>query len=140
MILRVVSGLAIRDGKILMGKRPATKLRGGLWETPGGKVEPGESPIKALEREWLEEVDLKVEVGSMIASCSFDLEIPFVVELYVLSSRNSFDGAKPIDHSDLEWVEPRTAVKFWACSPAIYSHYPQIRAYFRNHLNDGRSV
>lgn len=140
MILRVVSGLAIRDGKILMGKRPAAKLRGALWETPGGKVEPGESPIDALKREWIEEIGINVDVGPLIAVCSFDLEMPFVVELYMLGSHNQFDNALAKEHSDLEWVEPRTAVKFWACSPAFYAHYPQIRSYFRNHLNDSRSV
>lgn len=43
----------IRDaeGRILLTRRPAGSHMGGLWEFPGGKVEPGEAPIAALERE-----------------------------------------------------------------------------------------
>lgn len=49
------------DGKILIAKRPQTVHQGGLWEFPGGKVEPGESVYQALVRELYEELAVTVE-------------------------------------------------------------------------------
>ena len=51
-MIEVVCGI-IRDerGRVLAGLRPQGKHLGGLWEFPGGKVDPGESPKQALVRE-----------------------------------------------------------------------------------------
>ncbi|MCY1671762.1 (deoxy)nucleoside triphosphate pyrophosphohydrolase [Novosphingobium sp. SL115] len=54
-MLVVAAGL-VSDGKVLMQRRPADKEHGGLWEFPGGKVEPGETPEQALARELNEEL------------------------------------------------------------------------------------
>jgi len=49
------------DGRFLLGQRPAGKVYAGYWEFPGGKVEPGESPLAALKRELREELGIEVE-------------------------------------------------------------------------------
>jgi 8-oxo-dGTP diphosphatase len=49
------------DGRFLLGQRPAGKVYAGYWEFPGGKVEPGESPLAALVRELREELGIEVE-------------------------------------------------------------------------------
>jgi 8-oxo-dGTP diphosphatase len=60
----VVCGVILdRNGKVLACRRAADRHLGGLWEFPGGKVEDGESPEKALARELLEELGISVEVG-----------------------------------------------------------------------------
>jgi 8-oxo-dGTP diphosphatase len=70
----VAAALIADDGLILMHCRPLTKQHGGLWEFPGGKVEPGEEPAPALARELLEELGIGVDpkhfdfVGSAQAS------------------------------------------------------------------------
>ena len=56
----VVAGAMRRDGRWLMQRRPAHKAHGGLWEFPGGKVEPGEDPAAALARELGEELGIAV--------------------------------------------------------------------------------
>ncbi len=64
--LIVTAAVIIKDEKALITRRPKNKPQGGLWEFPGGKLEPGESPSVALQRELTEELDIKIEVGSII--------------------------------------------------------------------------
>lgn len=49
------------DGSFLLGQRPPGKVYAGYWEFPGGKIEPGEAPLAALERELHEELGIDVE-------------------------------------------------------------------------------
>ena len=60
MKLVLVSAVALidRDGRVLLAQRPAGKEMAGLWEFPGGKVEPGETPEAALIRELHEELGI----------------------------------------------------------------------------------
>lgn len=62
-----VVALALTDseGRWLMHRRPDHKRHGGLWEFPGGKVEPGEIPANALIREIEEELGIRLEAGSL---------------------------------------------------------------------------
>ncbi len=54
----LVSAVALvdADGRVLLAQRPEGKMMAGLWEFPGGKVEPGETPERALIRELQEEL------------------------------------------------------------------------------------
>jgi len=58
--LTVAAGIFVREGRLLLARRPFTGSHPGLWEFPGGKVEPGESPEAALIREWKEELDVTI--------------------------------------------------------------------------------
>ncbi len=64
--IRVVAAVIERDGKILACRRAPHKSLAGLWEFPGGKVEPGETDEVALAREIREELGLIIEVGKQI--------------------------------------------------------------------------
>lgn len=57
----LVSAVALidRDSRVLLAQRPPGKAMAGLWEFPGGKVEPGETPEKALIRELHEELGIE---------------------------------------------------------------------------------
>ncbi len=69
--LLVVAGLIERDGKILVCQRQAGDSHQFKWEFPGGKVETGETPKQALERELEEELGIRAEVAEEIARYEF---------------------------------------------------------------------
>ncbi len=64
-ITRVAAAVIVRrDGRVLLAQRPEGKVYAGYWEFPGGKLEPGESPRAALDRELREELGLEVTRAS----------------------------------------------------------------------------
>lgn len=63
-VILVVAGVITDGDKVLITQR--TENEGGLWEFPGGKVEPGESETEALARELWEELNVKVSVGEYL--------------------------------------------------------------------------
>jgi len=125
-MLRVVSGALIRDGYVLMGLRKKTAYRPDLWELPGGKIDPGESPSQALAREWREECDCVVRVGEFISMAMLHLDISFVIELYAIEQAAMSTPPRALDHQELRWVNPLYAIQRMPCSPAFYWHYPQL--------------
>lgn len=69
--LLVVAGVIIRDHQIMLCQRRPEVHNGLKWEFPGGKLEPGESPEQALERELKEELSIEVEVGHVADNVYF---------------------------------------------------------------------
>ena len=65
IILVVAAALIDASGRTLVQQRPPAKAHGGLWEFPGGKVEPGEGPQAALARELSEELGIHVESDAL---------------------------------------------------------------------------
>src|SRR5947207_13459431 len=68
----LVSAVALvdADGRVLLAQRPAGKAMAGLWEFPGGKVDPGETPETALIRELTEELGIDI-TASCLAPFTF---------------------------------------------------------------------
>jgi 8-oxo-dGTP diphosphatase len=63
--IEVAAGIVIRGGRVLVTRRRAGAHLGGLWEFPGGKIEPGETASCALRRELAEELAVQVRVGPL---------------------------------------------------------------------------
>ena len=72
VILRAADARTGAPPTVLVAKRPQGKTNAGLWEFPGGKVEPGESHAQALARELREELGIEVRVLEHVVSCSQD--------------------------------------------------------------------
>lgn len=103
--LRVVGAVIVRDGQVLAARRAPGRSAAGLWEFPGGKIEPGESPQQALTRELREELGIEVEVGWLIGRGEADLG-DRALHLDCYWAR--LCGAEPAgstDHDLLEWAE-----------------------------------
>ncbi|QIG39695.1 (deoxy)nucleoside triphosphate pyrophosphohydrolase [Microbacterium sp. 4R-513] len=96
----VVAAVIEHDGLFLACRRAAHKAAAGKWEFPGGKVEPGESPAEALEREIREELGIGIHVTGHLTT---DMTGP--IRLICLIAR--LDGERPTastDHDELRWV------------------------------------
>src|ERR1700751_2836429 len=65
LVLVAACALIDADGRVLLAQRPSGKSMAGLWEFPGGKVDPGESPEASLIRELAEELGIDVTASSL---------------------------------------------------------------------------
>lgn len=70
-IIKVVAAVIKNDDKIFATQRGYGEFEGG-WEFPGGKIEPGETPQEALEREIMEELETEISVGDLIDTIEYD--------------------------------------------------------------------
>ena len=69
--VKVVSAIIINNKQILATQRGYGEFKDG-WEFPGGKIELGETPQEALEREIKEELDTEIEVGDYLQTVEYD--------------------------------------------------------------------
>ena len=118
IILVVAVALVDVDGRVLIAQRPEGKSMAGLWEFPGGKVEPGETPEHALIRELQEEIGIDVTENCLapftFASHRYD-DFHLLMPLYVC---RVWDGAVVAREGQmLKWVRPLD-LKDYPMSPA----------------------
>jgi 8-oxo-dGTP diphosphatase len=106
-VLVVAVALVDVDGRVLIAQRPEGKALAGLWEFPGGKVEPGERPEQALIRELNEELGIDVNEACLapfvFASHAYE-SFHLLMPLY-LCRRWSGVVVKR-EHAALAWVKP----------------------------------
>jgi 8-oxo-dGTP diphosphatase len=115
----VVAGLIVSaDRRVLITQRRADQALPLQWEFPGGKVEPGEAPVAALERELAEELGVAVVVGR-IWDVLFHAYPAFDLVMLVYACR-LVPGAEPraVEVADLAWVAPDTLPGEWDILPA----------------------
>lgn len=108
ILLVAACALVDSDGRVLLAQRPEGKQLAGLWEFPGGKVEPGETPEETLIRELLEEIGITTKVACLapltFASHTYD-DFHLLMPLYVC---RRFEGiARGLEGQALKWVRPK---------------------------------
>ncbi len=113
----VVAGLIVGDdGRVLITQRRADQALPLQWEFPGGKVEPGESPVAALARELREEIGVGVAVGR-IWDVLFHAYPAFDLVMLVYACRIVDGVPSAVEVADLAWSDPG-ALGAWDILPA----------------------
>ena len=114
MLLVSAVALIDRDGRVLLAQRPEGKTMAGLWEFPGGKIENGETPEKALIRELDEELGINT-AASCLAPLSFashsygasNNRAAFHLLMMLYVCRRWHGRPQPNEGGALKWVRPQ---------------------------------
>lgn len=101
----VVGAVITKDGLVLCAQRGPAGSLAGLWEFPGGKIEPGESPRAALEREIAEELSCEIEVGGQVVSTTHEYDFG-VVTLTTFYCRLVAGAPALTEHAAIRWLPP----------------------------------
>lgn len=115
--LHVVAAIIISDGRVLACRRASHKASPGVWEFPGGKVDPGELPFEAIIREIQEELELDVlpletfnVSGTLVGDLLIRLECivckPLATFRLQSSDHDLFMWLLPNELSGLDWAAP----------------------------------
>lgn len=108
LLLVVAAALVDADNRVLIAQRPEGKQLAGLWEFPGGKVDPGERPEAALIRELAEELGITVKAPCLapltFASHAYE-EFHLLMPLYVCRKWEGF--VAPAEGQAVKWARAR---------------------------------
>jgi 8-oxo-dGTP diphosphatase len=123
----VAAALMDVDGRVLMAQRPQGKSMAGLWEFPGGKIEPGEKPECALVRELHEELRVTTSPTCLSPAgfCSHIYD-KFQLVMLLYACRNWAGPIVPQEDQAVRWVRPE-ALADLPMPPADYPLAAQLR-------------
>ncbi|MGZ5923045.1 MAG: (deoxy)nucleoside triphosphate pyrophosphohydrolase [Rhizomicrobium sp.] len=127
LVLVAACALIDPDGRVLIAQRPPGKSMVGLWEFPGGKVEPGERPEETVIRELREELGITIKEPCLapftFASHTYT-DFQLLMPLYVCRRWEGTVTAR--EHAALKWVKPRELAQY-PMPPADLSLIPMLR-------------
>jgi 8-oxo-dGTP diphosphatase len=129
LVLVAACALVDADGRVLIAQRPAGKAMAGLWEFPGGKIEPGEPPEQSLVRELKEELGIVVNVDCLapltFASHAYP-DFHLLMPLYVC---RRWEGmVRALEGQKIAWARPNR-LRDYPMPPAdepLVSHLMQL--------------
>lgn len=127
LVLVAAVALIDADGRVLLAQRPPGKTMAGLWEFPGGKVEPGETPEAALIRELHEEIGIDTW-ASCLAPLTFASHAyeTFHLLMPLFACRRWQGTPMPREGQALKWVRP-AALRDYPMPPADIPLIPILR-------------
>lgn len=127
VILVVAAALIDPDGRMLIAQRPPDKAMAGLWEFPGGKWEPGETPEQALIRELDEELGIAVKEPCLapftFASHTY-ANFHLLMPLYVCRRWEGTPIARI--HQAIKWIRPRDMISDPSAFPMPAADLPLL--------------
>ena len=109
---RVVAGLILQDGKLLVCQRTRHQTMPLKWEFPGGKIEEGEQPRDALRRELGEELGIHASIGDEVARIQHEYPNGGMVELRFFVVREYRGELENRIFKDIQWAKPNDLPKF----------------------------
>jgi len=125
--LIAMAALVDADGRVLLARRPEGKSMAGLWEFPGGKLQPGESPETALARELREEIGVRTAASCLAPLCFASHRTATEQLLLLLYACRTWDGrAVGREGQELAWARPHRMRDF-AMPPANASLVAMLR-------------
>ena len=110
-MIEVVAGVIYKDDKFLIAQRNLKKSQGGLWEFPGGKLEPNETAKDALKREIKEEFDADIEVGNYIGECVHHYPEKDIKLIFYKANLIS-ENLTLLEHESCAWITKEDKDKF----------------------------
>jgi 8-oxo-dGTP diphosphatase len=126
LLLVVAVALVDADGRVLIAQRPEGKQLAGLWEFPGGKLEPGEGPEDALIRELREELGIEVK-AACLAPLTFashaDADFHLLMPLFICRRWDGFVQSR--EGQSLKWVRAK-ALRDYPMPPADAPLIPHL--------------
>ena len=126
LLLVVAVALVDADDRVLIAQRPEGKQLAGLWEFPGGKLEPGERPEDALIRELREELGIEVKAACLapltFASHAYS-DFHLLMPLFVCRRWDSFVQSR--EGQALKWVRAK-ALRDYPMPPADAPLIPHL--------------
>lgn len=118
VLLVVAAALFDDEGRILLAQRPVGKQLAGLWEFPGGKLEPGETPEAALVRELEEELSIRVNESVLEPMTFASFTYPTFHLLMPLYGCKKWSGSiQPREGQAVAWVE-KSRLRDYPAPPA----------------------
>jgi 8-oxo-dGTP diphosphatase len=109
---RVVAGLILQQGKLLVCQRTRHQTMPLKWEFPGGKIEEGEQPRDALRRELEEELGIVATVGDEVARIQHEYPNGGMVELRFYIVRDYRGELENRIFQDMQWAAPQELPTF----------------------------
>lgn len=107
----VTAAVIWQDGQVLLAKRPASGLLGGMWEFPGGKLQDGESHLEGLKREIQEELGAEITVGEAVGTFKHAYT-HFKVTLHAYHCLLYGSQPKALEAQEIRWVSPADLESF----------------------------
>ena len=126
--IEVVAAVIYDGARVFATQRGYGEFKG-MWEFPGGKIEPGESPENALRRELREELDTEVEIEGLLVTVTHDYPA-FHLVLRCYLCRLAGGIPRLLEHEDAVWADGATIGSLrWL--PADYAVVDCIRQRLR---------
>lgn len=114
--IHVAIALLLHRGRILIARRNPIKHMGGLWEFPGGKIEPGEDPRDCVTREFIEEFGKEIQVGDLFMETDYTYEGKGDCHFSVFWAGCANDTIDELnEHMDYKWATVPDMDKYDFC-------------------------
>ena len=124
--IRVVAAVLIQGGRLFATQRGYGEWKD-WWELPGGKVEPGEQPEAALQREIREELATEIEVGKLLTTVEHDYP-QFHLTMHCYACTVTQGQLSLLEHEDARWLaaDELDSVKWLPADTAVISLIKEI--------------